>query len=86
MEYPIFIKSDPEWLVKVINRNELLEIKEDRWEDGRITYSVQTYDNRNLVSDWLEDLRNNDATITTEEEFLTLYFRTLYQINAILGG
>jgi len=93
MEFPIYMKAFRKWHIKLINENELLEIKHD-WsteldtrERSKFTYRITSYNNAGLVKQWLTDLDNPDEpdyVETTKSEFVKIYFETIHKLNDIL--
>jgi hypothetical protein len=94
MEYPIYIKAYDKWAIKIISEDKMIEIKNDFYtkidgEKYNFKYRVETYNNKDLIRQWINDLENPDEPdyeAIEEEEFLIIYFKTLYEINVILGG
>ena len=95
--FPIYMKAFDKWYIKLINENELLEVQTnfktvfDR-ETNTIakkqpTYNIESYHNEELVNQWLTDLTNPDEpdyVETTKDEFVKVYFETIYKLNNLL--
>ena len=93
-QFPIYLKAYDKWYIKLINENEVLEVKTsfktvfDRETNTitkkHFTYNIESYHNDELVNQWLIDLQNPDEPDyieVTKDEFVKNYFETVYKIN-----